>query len=83
MVKGLEVPARGLQIGRVVWIVVTIAVMDPSYSSVVMMGTSDPSSRRRLTNPCRQGVMWVGRLGIARVGAVLGNMALSWQRVAI
>ena len=80
VVKGLEVSARGLQIGRVVWIVGTampVVVMYP-YSVV----GADPSSWWRLTDPCRQGVVWVGRLGIAWVGAILGQ-ALSWQRVAI
>ena len=81
VVKGLEVPACGLQIGWVVWIVgtampVVVAASPVMDSSVV---GADPS-RRRLTNPGRQGVVWVGRLG-AWMG-VLGQ-ALSWQRVAI
>lgn len=78
MVKGLEVPACGLQIGRVVWIVVPVVVdCSPVMDSSVV--GADPS-RRRLTNPGRQGVVWVGRLG-AWMG-VLGQ-TLSWQRVAI
>ena len=78
VVKGLEVPACGLQIGRVVWIVVPVVVdCSPVMDSSVV--GADPS-RRRLTNPGRQGVVWVGRLG-AWMG-VLGQ-ALSWQRVAV
>ena len=76
VVKGLEVSARGLQIGRVVWIVGTAMPVVVVDSSVV---GADPS-RRRLTDPGRQGVVRVGRLG-AWMG-VLGQ-ALSWQRVAI
>ena len=80
MVKRLEVPARGLQIGGVVWIVGTAMPVVVMYSYSVV--GSNPSSWWRLTYPGWQGVVWVGRLGIAWVGAILGQ-ALSWQRVAI
>ena len=98
MVEGLEVPSRGLKIGRMGGIVRTIVNIMPGCS-LVRVTTTSCCSWGGLAHPGWQGVVRVGRLGAwqqfhysqnfslkeveTTLVRVRARQALCWQCVAV